>query len=71
MLQKALITKTYLYYYNFKRQLYIDLDELKRYEFNIMIYHVFKNSQNSFFLKIDIQLIFFLFKLLNAAKFHY
>ena len=61
----------YLYYYNFKRQLYVDLDESKRYEFEIMIYYVFNNSQSSSFSKINIQLIFFLFKLLNIAKLRY
>ena len=61
----------YLYYYNFKRQLYVDFDELKKYEFEIMIYYVLENSQSSSFLKIDIQLILFLFKLFNVAKFRY
>ena len=32
-----------LYYYDFKRQLYVDFDKLKRYEFKIMIYYVLKN----------------------------
>ena len=54
ILQKALITKMYLYYYNFKRQLYADFDELKRYKFKIIIYYVFENPQNNFLLKIDI-----------------
>ena len=35
--------KMYLYHYNFKRQLYIYLNESKRYEFKIMIYYVFEN----------------------------
>ena len=60
ILQKALIIKIYLYHYKFKRQLYVDFDELKRYEFEIMISYVFQNSQNNFFLKINIQLTFFI-----------
>ena len=71
MLQKALITKMYLYYHNFKRQLYADLNESKRYEFKIIIYHVLKDPQNNFFSIIDIQFFFFLFKLLNVAKLRY
>ena len=54
MLQKALITKTYLHHHNFKRQLYINLDESKRYEFEMMIYHMLKNPQNNSFSKTDI-----------------
>ena len=61
----------YLYYYNFKRQLYADLDGLKKYEFEMMIYHMLKDSQSNSFLRIDIQLILLLFKLFNVAKFRY
>ena len=39
----------YLYYYNFKRQLYVDLDESKRYEFEIMIYYMLKNLKTILF----------------------
>ena len=70
MLQKALIIKTYLHYYDFKRQLYINLDKSKRYEFKIMLYYVFEDSQSNSFSKIDIQSIF-LFKLFNVAEFRY
>ena len=42
----------YLHYYNFKRQLYVDFKKSKRYEFEIIIYYIFENSQNSFFQKL-------------------
>ena len=68
MLQKVLITKTYLYYYNFKRQLYVDLDKSKRYEFEIMIYYVFKDSQSSFFFKNRHLINFFLIQIVQCRE---
>ena len=32
--------KTYLYYYNSNRQIYINLNKLKKYDFEVIIYYV-------------------------------
>ena len=44
ILQKALIIKTYLYYYNSNRQIYINLNKLKKYDFKVIIYYVKEDS---------------------------
>ena len=71
VLQKFLITKTYLYHFNSNRQFYINLNESKRYGFEVIIYHVKGDPQESAFPRTNIKLIMFLFKLLNPAEFRY
>jgi len=48
--------------------MYIDIDDFKKYKFEIYVYHVKDNFDTNFFQAIDIQTIMYLFKLLNDAK---
>jgi len=48
--------------------MYIDIDDFKKYEFEIHVYHVKDNLGTNFFQAANIQTIMYLFKLLNDAK---
>jgi len=68
ILQQQLIKKNILHYYNSKRQMYIDVDRFKKYEFEIYIYYIRDNSVTYFFQSTDIQTILYLFKILNNVE---
>ena len=54
MLQQQLNKKNILYYYNSKRQIFIDVDKFKKYKFEIYIYYVRNDFAIYFFQTINI-----------------
>ena len=71
-LQKALSNVFILIHFNFKKVLWIDLNEFKEHEFEIMIFH-FRNeiAQNKIFQRTQIEFIMFLSRLSTSAKMNY
>ena len=69
-LQQVFAESTFLTHFDSNRRLFIDLNVFKKWDFAAMIYHVVKNLEKDF-LKIDVQSIFFLNKLLNETKKNY
>ena len=67
-LQSKFTKPTFLTFFDRKRQLYMDIDSSKRYEVDIMIYHVKGDPIQSDFPRNDIQPILFLLKMLNSAE---
>ena len=71
LLQKVFNKIFFLIHFNRNRVLYIDVNASKQYKFKIMMYHL-KFETDSEKLRItDIELIMFLNRLLNIAKFKY
>ena len=71
-LQDVFSTSIFLTHFNSNRQLYIDLDVSKRWDFVVMIYHVACDSSNSISVsRLNVQSILFLSKLLNSVEQNY
>ena len=70
-LQNAFRSPTFLFHYDRKRKLYVDIDASKRRGFAAMIYHVRKDVLDSMPARADVQPIMFLSKLINAAERNY
>lgn len=64
---------TFLAHFDLKRQLYIDLDAFKTWDFAFMIYHVkdFVIDNTKFISRIFVELILFLSRMLNIAEANY
>jgi hypothetical protein len=72
LLQKNLIKTTLLIHFDKIKWLWIDLDEFKEFDFEVIIFHVIKKfSKKTWSIKNDIQLIMFLSRLLISAKKNY
>lgn len=71
--QSLLSQPTYLIHFNSAKQLYIDLNVFKCFEFKIIIYYIKKFYINikKYFIKVFIQFIMFLSRLLKSAKIYY
>jgi len=78
-LQSLLFKSIYLVHFNSVKQLYIDLNVFKLFDFRVMIYHIKKEAHikkdalktKIFSLKFLIQSIMFLSRLLKSAEIHY
>ena len=71
-LQDVFSTSIFLAHFNSNRQLYIDFDVSKRWNFVVMIYHVACDSSNNISVsRLDVQSILFLSKLLNSVEQNY
>ena len=71
-LQNVFSTSIFLIHFNSNRQLYIDFDVLKRWNFVVMIYYVACDSSNSINVsRLNVQSILFLNKLLNNVEQNY
>ena len=71
-LQKIFISLIFLIHYNKLRQLYVDLNAFKQWDFAAMIYHVLNNSLNDItFSRIAMQFIMFLNKCFNDVEKNY
>ena len=71
MLQEVLTKESHLHHHNHSRRIYIDIDDFKKYDFEIHLYHVKKNLDSSIFNSANIQTIMYLFKLLNKIEKNY
>ncbi len=72
LLQKNLIKITFLIHFDKIKWLWIDLDEFKEFDFEVIIFHVIKKfSKRTWSIKNDIQFIMFLSRLLISAKKNY
>ena len=67
-LQSKFTKLTFLIFFDWKWQLYMDIDSFKRYEVDIIIYHVKDDPIQSDFSWNDIQPILFLLKMLNSTE---
>ena len=71
-LQILLFKSSFFIYINLRRQLYIDLNVSKKFDFNVMIYHVKDIWKRTDYLsRIIIESILFLNRLVNDVKFRY
>ena len=71
-LQNAFFQISFLIHFVFNRQLYIDIDVFKRFNFEIVVYHLKIDCLNSIKSKrINIESILFLNKMLNIVKIKY
>jgi hypothetical protein len=72
LLQKDLIKTTLLMHFDKEKWLWIDLDEFKKFDFEVIVFHVTKEfSKKTWSIKNDIQLIMFLSRLITIAKRNY
>ena len=71
-LQNVFSISIFLAHFNSNRQLYIDFDVSKRWDFVVMMYHVVCDSSNNINVsRLDVQSILFLNKLLNSVEQNY
>jgi len=85
-LQFLLFKFTYLIYFDSAKQLYIDLNVFKCFDFDVMIYHIKKeitvkeknhtvmkknNTTTTYSFRSSIQFIMFLSRLLKFTEMHY
>lgn len=72
-LKNVFSVSTFLAYFNSKRQLYIDLNAFKTWDFAFMIYHVkdFVVDNTKLISRIFVELILFLSRMLNTAEANY
>ena len=71
-LQKVFSNVFILIHFNFKKILWIDLNESKEHEFEIMIFHLRNEiAQNKIFQRTQIESIMFLSRFLISAKMNY
>ena len=71
-LQKIFILSIFLIHYNKLRQLYVNLNAFKQWDFAAMIYHVLNNFSNDItFSRIAMQSIMFLNKCFNNIERNY
>ena len=68
ILQKLFVKLIFLCHFDSECHLYIDVNILKQYDFDIVIYHVDSNSNDIKFSCYSIQFIMFLNKLLMSAE---
>jgi hypothetical protein len=69
LLQENLIKTTLLIHFDKTKWLWIDLDEFKEFDFEVIVFHVIKKfSKETWSIKNDIQLIMFLSRLLTTAE---
>ena len=63
----------YLIHHDSKRQIYVNLNVNKKFDIDVVVYHVKKNfiKSNEYLVKSFIQSIMFLFRLLNSIKIRY
>ncbi len=72
LLQKNLIKITFLIHFDKTKWFWIDLDEFKEFDFEVIVFHVIKKFlKETWSIKNDIQLIMFLSKLLTTAERNY
>jgi hypothetical protein len=72
LLQKNLIKITLLIHFDKIKWLWIDLDEFKKFDFEVIVFHVIKKfSKEIWSTKDDIQLIMFLNRFLTSTKKNY
>ena len=71
MFQKVLTKESHLHHHNHNKRTYIDIDDFKKYDFEIHLYHVKKDLDDSIFNSTNIQTIMYLFKLLNKIEKNY
>ena len=73
LLQSVLLKLIYLIHYDFNRQLYVNLNASKKFEFKTIIYHVIeeKIKQEYYSSRIVIQSVLFISRLLSSAKTNY
>jgi hypothetical protein len=72
LLQKDLIKTIFLMHFDKNKWLWIDLDEFKEFDFEVIVFYVIKKfSKETWSIKNDIQLIMFLSKLLTTAERNY
>jgi hypothetical protein len=72
LLQENLTKTTLLIHFDKNKWLWIDLDEFKKFDFEIIVFHVTKEfSKEIWSTKDDIQLIMFLSRLLTSAEKNY
>jgi hypothetical protein len=72
LLQENLIKTTLLIHFDKRKWLWIDLDEFKEFDFEVIVFHVIKEfSKETWSIKNDIQLIMFLSRLLTTAEKNY
>jgi hypothetical protein len=72
LLQKNLIKTTLLIHFDKTKWLWINLDEFKEFDFEVIIFHVIKEfSKRTWSIKNDIQLIMFLSRLFISAENNY
>ena len=78
-LQNLLSKPFYLIHVNMKRSLFIDLDVSKKFDFDVIVYHVkkkwlrkaFADEKHDYFSRIAMKLILFLSRLLNSIEIRY
>ncbi len=72
-LKNVFSVSTFLAHFDSKRQLYIDLDAFKTWDFAFMIYHVkdFVADNTKLISRIFVKLILFLNRMLNIAEANY
>jgi hypothetical protein len=72
LLQKNLIKITFLIHFDKRKWLWINVNEFKEFDIEVIIFHVIKKfSKETWFIKNDIQLIMFLSRLLIIEKKNY
>jgi hypothetical protein len=72
LLQKDLIKTILLMHFDKSKWLWIDLDEFKEFDFEVIVLHVIKKfSKETWSIKNDIQFIMFLSRLLTTAEKNY
>ncbi len=72
LLQENLIKTTFLIHFDKAKWLWINLDEFKKFDFEVIVFHVIKEfSKETWSIKNDIQLIMFLSRLLIFVEKNY